>query len=194
MNRTIAFINKYTDLSEQAIDFLYTYGRIQKYRKGEIFVLQQESNKRSCLLLTGLVGFSIINDKNDSVLTRIITPMNYFVGCKHIYSNKGALANIEFLKDSEAFVLNNLHLLQAIRNFPEFSLIYNILKQKDLVTCNHYIHLNKIKHIDRLTYFYSHFPELKEQLTVRQLCILLGFSNSKQYYFALEKYYKSQGF
>ncbi|WP_159634755.1 hypothetical protein [Sphingobacterium composti Ten et al. 2007 non Yoo et al. 2007] len=194
MNRVIAFISRYTKLSEQAIDYLYIHGRIKKYRKGSIFILQQDTNNLSCLLLDGLAGCSIMNHKYDLALTKVITPFNYFVGSKHIYSNKGSRENIEFLKDSEGFIINRINVQHAIRSFPEFSLIYHILKERNIAMCSHFIHLHKIKYVDRLSFLYHHFPEVKNQLTIQQLCSLLGYTNSKQYYFALEKYYQGQGF
>ncbi|MCA5004060.1 cyclic nucleotide-binding domain-containing protein [Sphingobacterium bovistauri] len=188
MHRIKQLFSKHTSLSGEGEDFLKKYGKIKSYDKEEIFVQQNQNNNLFGILLDGLVGNSITNKNFDNVLTKVITPLNYFVGTKHIYSSNGAAENIHFLKKSEAFIINVVHIKEAIKFFPEFNLMYHILKQQHITICINLLHIQQLKNEQKLIYFYRYFPDLKNQLTINQICSLLGFSNTRQYYSSLEKF------
>lgn len=190
MLRIKQLFSKYSPLSEKGEEFLQKHGRIKSYDKGEIFIQQKQKNNLFGILLDGLLAYSITNQQHDVILTKIITPYHYFVGSKHVYSNSNALENIHFIKNSEAFIINIDLIQQAVKNFPEFNLMYHILKQQYITTCNNLLYIQQLKNEHKLIYFYSYFPDLKNQLTVSQICSLLGFSNSRQYYISLEKYHR----
>lgn len=192
MIRIKQLFSKYTPLSEKGEEFLQKHGRIKSYNKGDIFIHQQQKNNLFGILLDGLVAYSITNQQHDVTLTKIITPYNYFVGNKHIYSKSNALENIHFIKNSEVFIINNDLIGQAIKNFHEFNLMYHILKQQYITICNNLLYIQQSKNELKLIYFYLYFPSLKNQLTVSQICSLLGFSNSRQYYISLEKYLRQK--
>lgn len=190
MQRIKILFSKFSPLSEEGENFLFQHGRIKQFEKGNFFVQQNQSNNLFGILLDGLLAYSITNENYDNLLTKVITPRNYFVGSKHIYSTSGALENIHFLKNSEAFIISNEHIRQAIKRFPEFNLMYHILKQQYITICNNFLYLQQLKNDIKLIYFYRYFPNLKNQLTVVQTCTLLGFSNTRQYYISLEKYHR----
>lgn len=188
MHRIKILFNKYTSLSKQGEEFLLRHGKIKTYLKNEIFIQQNQKNEMFGILLDGLVGYSIINYNNDLTFTKVITPFNYFVGSKHVFSKRETNENIHFLKKSQVFITSNSNIQHAIRKMPEYNLMYHILKQKHITICNNYLHIRQLKDEQKLIYFYRFFPELKNQLTINQICSLLGFSNSRQYYISLKKF------
>ena len=189
MDRIVSFINKYTYLSPAAADFLMSNGKLQTFKKGDLFVKENETKYSIGFILEGLAAISITKNKKSIILTKLIPPNHYIVGNKHIYSRKPSLETIQFLRKSEVYVINTFKAQMAVEKFREFNLIFHILKQKDLILYNHFVHLHKLHHTERLTYFFLHFPEFFGKLTVKELMSLMSLSNSRQYYTSLKNYH-----
>lgn len=192
MQRIKNHFNKYTSLSAQGEEFLFKHGKIKTYFQNELFIQQNNKNDLFGLLLDGLVGYSITNTNNDLKYTKVISPFNYFVGSKHLFSSKETNENIQFLKKSEVLIINNSHIKQAIIKIPEFNTMYHILKQRYIIICNNYLQIQQLKDEQKLIYFYRFFPELKNQLTINQICSLLSFSNTRQYYTSLKRFLENR--
>lgn len=192
MYRLEAYFNRYTTLSQESKDFLSSHGRIRTFQKGSYFMGQHELKHKWCFLLEGLIGYEILDRHGKMQLERLGTINQYFVGTKHAYSPNGATVAVRFLQNSTTYTISNIYLQTGIRQYPELSQVYHILKQHSLDALHVFIRLNKLDRIVRLAYLYQQFPHVKEQLTVRQTCSLLGYTNTKQYYQALEYYYETK--
>lgn len=189
MHRLETYFTRYTTLSQASKDFLSSHGRIRNFKKGSYFVGQHELKHKWCFLLDGLIGYEILDRHGKMQLERLGTVHQYFVGTKHAFSPNGAAVAVRFLQNSTVYTISNIHLQTGIRQYTELSQVYHILKQHSLDALYIFIRINKLDRIQRLAYLYSQLPEVKGQLTVRQICSLLGYTNTKHYYQALEYYY-----
>lgn len=185
MDRLIHLINRYTNLSSSTLDFLLGHGRMVTQPKGYVFIQYGQRKMYYCLLLDGMIGYLSENENGGETLQKIGLPYHYFVGTKHVFSNRSATHKIIFLQDAAYYMISNKDFQYGIKNYPELNLLYHILKQRNLDVANHFIHLNRIDRKLRLHYLYHHFPYAAHKLTVRSLCSLLGFTNLRQYYKAL---------
>ncbi|MFD2553555.1 hypothetical protein [Sphingobacterium tabacisoli] len=66
---------------------------------------------------------------------------------------------------------------------------YHILKQHELELTKVSLRIPNLDRKERLMYLCDQLPETKDQMTVRQLCSLLGYTDDRQYYKALDYYH-----
>ncbi|WP_140937596.1 cyclic nucleotide-binding domain-containing protein [Sphingobacterium lumbrici] len=190
MERLEGYFGRYGALSREILEFLQRYGKLNPYCKGEYYIDLYSIKNTCCILLDGLVSYETIQQKGKVVIEQLAVPYQYFSGTKHIYSNNGEEVAIRFLRDSTVYEIRNEHLQQGIKSYPELSNMYHILKQHYVDSVKVFLRLQNLERNIRLWYLYTHIPELEhESLTVEQLCSLLGFTNSRQYYKALDYYY-----
>ena len=187
MERLIHYITQYTALSEEAAAFLKQHGQLHYGSKDSYYVIQHGRKSSWCWLLQGLLAFEFSDTKGSIHIERLGLVNQYFSGTKHPYSLNGSSLAIRFLQDSLFYEISNPHFQKAIHLFPEFGQVYHILKQQYLNNLEIFLHISKLERVQRLSYLYSNIPQLKGQLTVAQLCSLLGYTNHRQYYKALSK-------
>ncbi len=191
MERLQKYVERYTFLDAEARDFLSRHGKIRHCPKDSYYVVRYERKSTWCFILQGLVSFESMDAKGKVSIERVGTVHQYFSGTKHPYSISGSEVAIRFLKDSYIYEIPNQDFQTAIRQFAEIGHIYHILKQHNLHSLEVFLRINKMDRTQRLTYLYTQMPELKGQLTVEQLCSLLGYTDHRQYYKALEKFNRS---
>ena len=192
MERVISYINKYTTISADAEAFLRENGEIVTYEKGAIFVKENEKKFYAAFLLDGLVAFSIIKNREKLVYSKLLTPFHYFVGNKHIFSQKPSNQTIQFLRKSEVYMITRRNARIAVEKFKELNFLFHLLKQKEINLSNHFINIHKLHYSERLSYFYQEFPELHGKLTLKEINLLLGFTSNKQYYSSLRAYFQAK--
>lgn len=189
MERLIQFLKNYTSLSTATIDFLSTKGYITQQPKGAVLLKPNQIKMNWYLLLDGLVGYKMEQENGTEILQKICTPYHYFVGTKHLYSVKPNKYKLVVLQQAEIYRIQHVDLQHGIKQYPEINLLYHILKQRNLDASNHLIHIQRMDRQERLHYLYKHFPTVQNNLTIRSLCSLLGFTNLRQYYKALAYHY-----
>lgn len=189
MDRLTEYLNKYGVLSEDIKGYLHRHGKLKSYSKGEYFVTQYDIQHSWCFLLEGLAGYQTLDNKGGIKLERLCPVNHYFVGTKHIYSKSTNRTAIQFLQASAVYIISNEDLKNGIRLFKELNEIYHILKQHELDIRQTFLRIRDLPREQRLTYLFDHLSETRDQMTVRQLCSLLGYTNSRQYYEALNHYY-----
>jgi len=183
---------RHIDLKKEHLDFLMEHGQIHSFKRGEYYISTQETKQRWCILLEGLIAFEVLGPRNQIVIERIGLAGQYFSGTKHIYSTHGEGTAVHFLRASIVYEIRNKDLQEGINSYPEISQLYHILKQHQLDIVKVFLRIHKLERNARLSYLYWQFPELWQQLTIRQLCSLLDFTNTKQYYRALAAYYRQE--
>lgn len=188
MDRIEKYINRYRLINDSIIGYLRQHGEIIQYSKNEYFVLQHETKPTWCFLLKGLVGYQLLDDGGNIKLERLCPVNHYFVGTKHLFSKSKHSAAIQFLQPSIVYSISNEHLKAGIRQFKELNEIYHILKQHELDITQIFLRIPNIVRDERLAYLFDYLPEVKGQLTVKQLCSLLGYTDDRQYYRALNYY------
>lgn len=191
MKRLTEYLNKYGLLSEDLKVYLHRHGKLKSYSKGEYFVTQYDIQHSWCFLLEGLAGYQTLDNKGNLKLERLCPVNHYFVGTKHIFSKSTNRTAIQFLQPSVVYIISNEDLKNGIRLFDELNEIYHIMKQHELDIRQIFLRTPNIPRQQRLAYIYDHLPEVKDKITVRQICSLLGFTNSRQYYEALDFYYNN---
>ncbi|SKB95100.1 hypothetical protein SAMN05660841_03214 [Sphingobacterium nematocida] len=188
MDRVENYFGRYKLLSEEARNYLRSKGRIIKFNKNAYYVMQNEAKHNWCFLLEGLVGHQAIDKKGNAKYIKLCPINHYFVGTKHIFSKSKPRTAIQFLQPSTIYTISNEDLKTGIRKFAELHEIYNIMKQHELDMRDIFLGIPSITREERLAYLYDHLPEVKDKMTVRQLCSLLGYSDDRQYYRALDYY------
>ena len=190
MERLEGYFGRYGTLSRETLEFLYRYGKLNSYCKGEYYIDLYTTKNSFCILLDGLVAYEIMQQKGKVVIELVAVPYQYFSGTKHIYSNTGEEVAIRFLRDSTVYEIKNEHLQKGVNTYPELSNLYHILKQHYVDSFKVFLRLQNLERDLRLWYLYSNMPELEhESLTIEQLCSLLGYTDNRQYYKALDYYH-----
>lgn len=189
MDRLTEYLNKYGLLSEDIKVYLHRHGKLKSYNKGEYFVTQYDTQHSWCFLLEGLAGYQTLDNKGNIKLERLCPANHYFVGTKHIFSKSTNRTAIQFLQSSAVYIISNDNLKNGILLFKELNEIYHIMKQHELDLRQIFLRIPHLARIERLSYLYDQLPSVKEKLNVRQLISLLGYTNSRQYYEALNYYY-----
>ncbi len=192
MDRLTEYLNKYGLLSGDVKVYLHRHGRLKNYSKGEYFVTQYDIQHSWCFLLEGLAGYQTLDNKGGIRLERLCPANHYFVGTKHIYSKSTNRTAIQFLQASVVYIISNEDLKKGIRKYKNLNEIYHILKQHELELTKIFLRIPNLDRIERLKYLYDQLPSVKEKLTVRELCSLLGYTDDRQYYRALDYYHNQR--
>ncbi|WP_164108679.1 MULTISPECIES: hypothetical protein [Sphingobacterium] len=186
MDRIEKYLEKYGLLTTKAKEYLRQYGKIMYFSKNAYFLFQHETKHNWCFLLEGLVGHQIIDKKGNSKLIKLCPTNHYFVGTKHIFSKSRPRTAIQFLQPSTIYMISNEDLKTGIRKFAELNEIYHIMKQHELDIREIFLSIPSVMRDERIAYLFDHLPEVKGKMTVKQLCSLLGYSDDRQYYRALD--------
>lgn len=188
MDRIEKYFERYEALSEAAKEYLRAKGEIVKFTKNAYYVRQNEAKQNWCFLLEGLVGHQVIDNKGNAKLVKLCPTNHYFGGTKHIFSKSAPRTAIQFLQPSTIYSIANKELQTGIRAFAELHEMYNIMKQHGLDIRDIFLGIPGVDRVERIAYLFDHLPEVKGQMTVKQICSLLGYSDDRQYYRALDYY------
>lgn len=188
MDRVEKYFNRYESISFEAREYLRTKGEIMNFKKNTYYVLQHEAKHNWCFLLEGLVAHQVIDKKGNTKYIKLCPINHYFVGTKHIFSKSKPRTAIQFLHPSTIYTISNEDLKTGIRKFAEIHEIYNIMKQHELDMRDIFLGIPTVTREERIAYLFDHLPEIKGKMTVKQLCSLLGYSDDRQYYRALDYY------
>lgn len=188
MNRIIKYFSNYNIIDKTAQDFLYRHGRLHTYKKGSYYMSQQQKKQEWCFLLEGLVGYEVVGP-NGQLLERLCPVHHYFVGTKHAYSTSPKNTALIFLQPSVIYTISNKNFRQGLQQHQELDKVYHILKQHELNLANIFLRLPKIAREQRLAFLYQALPEVEGAMTVQQICSLLGYTDHRQYYKALNYYF-----
>lgn len=191
MHRIIQYFNQYKILDKAAQDFLIRHGQLHTYKKGSYYITRHEKKYDWCFLLEGLVGYEVSTDRGQ-VLERLCPIHHYFSGTKHPYSHGSKNAALIFLQPSIVYSISNNSFKLGIKQHHELNTVFHILKQHEINLTAIFLRLPKIARETRLTYLYQAFPEIEGQLTIKQLCSLLGYTDNRQYYKALDYYFDNK--
>lgn len=184
----IEYLASQNPISQDAIEFLYNNGRVISFKKGEIFAERAKANQHCGLLLTGLAGYKVKARQKDLMLEKVISPYFCFLGNKNLYSQRGPRAQIEFLASSDAYIISNQKLIQAIEHSQEISSIFHHFKHKHLELGIKMMTARKLQLEDRISYLYKCYPELKGKLSIEQISSLLSLNSRRQYERSLRSY------
>ena len=189
MDRIEKYFDRYRLMHATVKDYLRQKGKLLHYKKNAYFVAHNETKHKWCFLLEGLAGYHSLDASGNTSLERLCPINHYFVGTKHLFSRSTNSTAIQFLEPSTVYIISNKDLKNGIQQYNELGEIYHIMKQHELDIRQIFLRIPNIPRQQRLAYLYDHLPEVKDKMTVRQLCSLLGFTNSRQYYEALDFYY-----
>lgn len=192
MERLFNYIRDYIPISDTATTFIKNKGRILNFKKGENYILQQQSKHYWCFLLEGLVIFHSLDSKGKETIEKFCPVNHYFVGTKHIYSESPQRPAIQFIQPSTVYSISNHDLKAGIKQYKELYEFYNILKQHEINYSQIFIGIPRTAREERLAYLEEHFPRIRDEMTIKQVCSLLGYTDDRQYYKALGYLYKVQ--
>lgn len=189
MEKLFKYLKQYIPLSDSAKEYLENKGRVLTFKKGENYILQQQSKHNWCFLLEGLVIFHSIDSKGKETIEKFCPVNHYFVGTKHIFSKSPQRPAIQFIQPSSIYTISNQDLKKGIKQYKELYEFYNILKQHEINYSQIFLGITRTPREERLAYLEEHFPGIRMQMTVRQICSLLGYTDDRQYYKALDYFY-----
>ncbi|GEM63380.1 hypothetical protein SF1_13620 [Sphingobacterium faecium NBRC 15299] len=185
MERMQDFFSKYHQLSASAKNYIKEHGKLHFYKKGSYYKIAGIPMSTWCFIIDGVVAKEVLEADTFIRIERINGKNEYFTGSNHPYSDRATSVAIKFLQPTILYEISNSHFKHALKQYPELSTIFHILKQHKVNRLQDIVHILKLPPLHRVHELSLKMPHIMPLLTIKERRSFLNISCDRDYYKSL---------
>ncbi len=172
----IDYCNAIHPMSEELVEDLYSYGKINHYKKDDIILQPGKVANYASWVLKGAVRSYYIRD-TEEVTTKFLQEGSTITSIFSFYSRKPGNEYIVALEDTTLACYHYDYMNKMYADHPEFNVIGRVVTERFLYFLEIELYnLRKTKAEDRYQFFVKHFPQLLQRAPLKHIATYLGMN------------------